>query len=350
MGADVSTPAYEVCVPVRDGLMKFDSASILKRLTRLAPPSEREAWRTFNLVGNLSLGRFGDGSASMFFQLPPADVTNNQRVTRALLMVESPEFSVVGIRATKAAKRSGIVIMLRDSSRLEAFATLVAHAASKLRRDPDCLASRSAVDAYLSEWIRFFSRDGLSQDEAVGLWGELFVLASMPNVEAAVPCWVGPYGHFFDFSGNGTTLEIKTSLRSSQATISLEQVEGRDGGHIVFIRALPDKKSGKSLGDLIAGIRRQLSDCTEFDMALMRVGYIGVDHPDLRLTAHEVTAIPNAVVPRPVVSDARVKRVRFSVDVDSLPDVPVGPLLRVIAGLSGRRKLSGRVRHVARGN
>jgi hypothetical protein len=319
-------------------MKKLDSAAVLRGLDRLAPPSTPQVWRTVSLVENLSLGRCGDGSASMFFHLSPSDVTGGQRVTRALRLLESAEFSVVGVRSGKAKLRSGIVIMLRDPTKLAAFATLIAHAASKLTLDPTCMATRAAVDSYLSEWIQFFSRDGLTSDEATGLWGELFMLASMPNVEAAVPCWVGPYGQLFDFSGNGTTLEVKTSLRSSHAMLSLEQVEGRDGGFLVFVRALPDKKSGLSLADLIARISRQLTDTAEFEMALIRAGYVGGDHPELRLSAHELKAIPNLDVPRPIVHDSRVKRVRYSVDVDSLAGVPVEPLLNAVAGVGKTRR------------
>lgn len=322
--------------------MKIDAEDVLRRLDGLAPSSAQDAWRHEGLVGNLSLGRFSDGSASMFFEVAPAEVSSSDRRTRALHLIESPNFSVVGAQSTQTIRRSGVVIMLRDPSRLQSFATLVAHAASKLEADPTCFAHRIAVDAYLHEWIEFFARDGLTADEAVGLWGELFVLSSMPDVEAAVPCWVGPYAQLFDFVGNGSTLEVKTSRRSSQVTISLDQVEGRDGGHLVFVRVLPDENVGLSLSDLVSRIRKKLKNPIDFERALMRVGYTGNDHSDLKLTAHEVKAIANPDIPRPTVDDRRVRKVRFSIDVDSLGSVPIEPLLRSVVGTGGPRRRGSR--------
>jgi hypothetical protein len=203
----------------------------------------------------------------------------------------------------------------------------------------DTFATQADVDRYLGEWIEFFSSQALRREEAIGLWGELYVLSVLPVVERGVPCWVGPYGEMFDFTGNGISMEVKTSLRSAIASFSLGQIQDRDDGHTVFVRVLSDDASGRSLDDLVAEIRSKLANRVQFDATLVRARYRIGANAEPRLTAQDVRAVPNVKIPRPVVTDGRIGSVRYEVDVDGLKGdfVPVAPLLRRMIARSRQR-------------
>jgi hypothetical protein len=142
----------------------------------------------------------------------------------------------------------------------------------------------------------------------------------------------------FDYMGNGISLEVKTSLRTAVASFSLGQIEDRDDGYTVFVRVLKDDASGRSLDDLVTEIRGKLSDPIQFDATLVRAGYRVGANADMRLTAQDVRAVPNVRIPRPVVTDKRIRSVRYEVDVDGLKHdfVPLGPLLRRLIAKSPR--------------
>jgi hypothetical protein len=233
-------------------------------------------------------------------------------------------------RSGRGRTRSGLAIALREQALIDVFAAVAAHVVSRLRADPSAFAKQEDVERYLAEWVNFFASQSLSPERVVGLWGELYVLSLLPNLDRGVVCWVGPYGQMFDFMGNGASLEIKTSLRTAVASFSLAQIEGRDDGYAVFVRVLQDDGNGRSLDDLIADIRRRLASPVLFDATLVRTRYRAGANADTRLKAEDVRAIPNVKVPRPLVQDVRIRSVRYEVDVDALKGdfVPVAPLFR----------------------
>jgi hypothetical protein len=310
-------------------MRRVDADAIRESFRKLRRPVDPNALRMVPLLGNAWIGIFGTGVPAVFFALTPRHRETRRTVTLGIEIIISGRFEIIGT-SPRPSSRSGYAIALRDLGLLETFTAVIAHVASRLSADPRAYETELAVDRYFADWIRFFSSQALSEERAIGLWGELYVLSSLPNVERGVACWVGPYGQMFDFMGNGVSLEVKTSMRTAVASFSLAQIEGRDGGHTVFVRVLRDDVGGGSLDELVAELRNQLDDPVQFDATLVRTGYRLGANADLRLTAEDLRAVPNVKIPRPRVTDARITAVRYDLDIDGLSGefVSVDPLLK----------------------
>jgi hypothetical protein len=308
----------------------IDAPAVLEILRGVPRPAEPENFNILSLAGNASLGKFGNGAPALFFELPIGEPGTSRTLVRGIELITSARFEILERGASGGRTRSGYAIALRELSLVDVFAAVVAHAVSRLCVDLSAFSRREAVERYLASWIEFFAPQSLSPERVIGLWGELYFLSSIPNLERGVVCWVGPYGQMFDFMGNGVSLEVKTSLRNAVATFSLAQIEGRDDGHAVFVRALKDDRRGRSIDELVAYIRRGLRSPIQFDATLVRTGYHAGANADFKLTAEDVRAVPNVKIPRPIVNDGRIQSVKFEVDVDGLKKefVPVTPMLR----------------------
>jgi hypothetical protein len=303
------------------------------------------------LAGNAWVGVFGNGAPALFFELIPQEAGTSRTVVRGLELIVSAQFEIVEPGSTRARTRAGYAIALRHIALIDLFAVVAAHVASRIEAQPSSFARQIDVDRYLAEWIEFFALQSLSPERALGLWGELYILSLLPDVERGIACWVGPYGQMFDYMGNGVSLEIKTSLRTSVASFGLGQIEGRDEGHTIFVRVLADDANGESLDVLVAKIRSKLADPVQFDATLARTRFRAGANADMKLTAQDVRAIPNIKVPRPLVKDTRIRSVRYEVDVDGLIGdfVAVAPLLRRLMPRSAlrRKRLSRRTRSIS---
>lgn len=319
----------------------LDARAILEMLRGIPRPSDRESLNILPLVGNAWLGLFGSGAPALFFELTIGEAGTSRTLARGIELIASSRFEILNSGGSiRKGTRSGYAVALREPALVEVFAAVAAHAASCLSTSPSTFARREDVDRYFSEWIDFFTSQTLSSEQIIGLWGELYVLSSLPDVERGVVCWVGPHRQMFDFMGNGVSLEVKTSLGTSVASFSLGQIEGRDEGHSVFVRVLKDDRQGRSVDELIAGICGKLMSTVQFDATLVRTRYHRGANGDLRLTAEDVRAIPNVKVPRPIVKDSRIRTVRYGVDVDGLKGdfVPVAPLFKRLTACKARRR------------
>ena len=124
---------------------------------------------------------------------------------------------------------------------------------------------------------------------------------------------------------NGVTLELKTTIVGSTVWFSLKQLFGRDDGYALHVRTLRDNSNGKNLDAMVSLVRGAVEDDADFLYKLGNAGYRPGDHSELRLTLEETRAVALRDVPRPTVSDARIGKVRFEVDFDSLASSFVSP-------------------------
>jgi hypothetical protein len=237
-----------------------DARRVAEMLRRVPRPSKSDGFNIRPLFANAWVGLFGNGAPALFFELPIDEPGTAKTLARGVELIASSSFEVVDQgRSGRRKIRSGYAIALREIDMTDVFAAVTADAVSRLTGDPSAFARKEDVERYIAAWIEFFSPQSLSPERIVGLWGELYVLASFSNRERGVVCWVGPYGQMFDFMGNGVSIEVKTSLRSAVASFSLAQIEGRDDGHSVFVRVLKDDRNGRSIDELVAEIRDDLS-------------------------------------------------------------------------------------------
>lgn len=113
----------------------------------------------------------------------------------------------------------------------------------------------------IDSWASFLQpqRNGLSESEYIGLWGELYILAEFVlknySPSDAMRFWVGPEGKKQDFTFNKLAIEVKTTFSSNARSItisSLEQLEQiTEKLYILHIVANPsDNHVGLSLEEL----------------------------------------------------------------------------------------------------
>jgi hypothetical protein len=230
---------------------------------------------------------------------------------------------------------------------------LIALLADALHDDEQTVAD--AVLARIRAWQDFMSyqRAGiLSEDEEIGLHGELIVLerllAALPDSVAVVDMWQGPLRGLHDFMLPVGALETKatTAAKGFRATIgSLEQLDLaiRSPIYLSAVR-LAGSDAGSTLPQRVAQLRALLTAWSgeaaqSFSSRLLRAGYVDAfaDRYTRRLIVSDLRWIEvsgdfplltAASVPRGVVS------ARYVIDLDVLP-LPTTSLTTILeaAGL-----------------
>ncbi len=140
----------------------------------------------------------------------------------------------------------------------------------------------------LSDWSDLFKRRGkfgLSRNEVMGLWGELFTLEKILQSKAfqdeiVVQGWRGPNGDQRDIGFNKTRIEIKSQLSTKAVSLritSLDQLDDGDDNLNVALNRISPSDAGFSLIDLVTRIFKLLDSnrlaSLEFERKLMLAEY-----------------------------------------------------------------------------
>jgi hypothetical protein len=201
------------------------------------------------------------------------------------------------------------------------------------------------IELVLHEWHEMLTRrERLTVREETGLWGELAILQTLPDLDQGLVAWTGPSGDSVDFRSNGVALECKTSTVPWRHTLSLQQVEQVQADHaatyLVSIWIGTDA-AGRSLPELIESIDGRLTDPVEFRRRLLKVGYA---YEQRELYSERYTLlrgpafIPMASVPRVRHVDPGVSQVRFTVSVEGCEPVQIEESVKIQARLVARRE------------
>ncbi len=156
----------------------------------------------------------------------------------------------------------------------------------------------------LYHWQVFLKRHRharLSEQEQVGLWGELWFLYSRLTtylgVEAAVASWQGPDGRNQDFEFSRIAVEIKTTAANPHEKLNISNVrqlepEGLNALYLYHIALVVHRESGKSLPVLIGEIRDILqvsaSTLEHFNEQLFEMGYLDSESSWYEKTGYHV--------------------------------------------------------------
>lgn len=126
----------------------------------------------------------------------------------------------------------------------------------------------------LERWRKLLSqtrKEGLSPDEQQGLFGELYFLEKLLELEAfavpdeAVHTWVGMNAELRDFQGNGWAVEVKTTSGSNPQLIRINgerQLDETLLDHLYLFHLSVDKAAGtgRTLCQQVDAVRLQLKD------------------------------------------------------------------------------------------
>lgn len=207
-----------------------------------------------------------------------------------LVLPQSRGFSVEPqLAGSSASGRARFALILSDRSYENVFTILctdaAAVAAGPLRRAD---ALRAWV-RQLHVWQEFMARHGpggLSDEEALGLMGELIVirehLQPLMAVRAIMDVWAGPDTEPNDFGLPGGFLEVKTTSRQAPALIPISnaaQLDDRRGTIILAHVHLRPDPGGITLPELVGLVRTDVRQdapdrAPDFEAQLREVGYL----------------------------------------------------------------------------
>jgi hypothetical protein len=196
-------------------------------------------------------------------------------------------FEVGGMRLAHAAgdDRSLLVLSLEDPARADLFTTVCADAVQTAAGVQRTEALESFL-ARLDAWRRFLRerRTGLTQNETVGLMGELVVLRHLLLANPQLlSTWCSPNDGLHDFAGGGHAIEIKSTIGPAAGLriSNLDQLEtsGLRRLDLLHVRMV-EGPDGECLDDMIQSIAKLLlpeAARRSFENALLRRGLMPDD-------------------------------------------------------------------------
>lgn len=162
---------------------------------------------------------------------------------------------------------SYVDLVCLDPSALQTFAVVASEVANAATTTSIEERTRT-IAAVVREWRWFWSknRGGMTHNDAVGLFGELWFLNRWAGVNAAnVAAWDASGGARHDFQWPTSSVEVKTTARAGAVVHSiqhLDQLEDAESGELLLysLRIARDALAANCVRSLAATARRLLSN------------------------------------------------------------------------------------------
>jgi len=195
------------------------------------------------------------------------------------------EIAIRELRVGGRAPRNYLDLCCHDPLYQKTFAAVACDIAGAIQTSPE--DPRNAVVRSLERWRSFWAVDpaGLSQKEALGLFGELwFMLRWMRSVDRrSIDRWQGPLGARHDFQWQAASIEVKTATAGSRGIIheiaSLDQLDDPETGslYLFSLHVADDALGANTLPALVeivfAGLAPDEDAKRLFAERLAKVGY-----------------------------------------------------------------------------
>jgi hypothetical protein len=178
--------------------------------------------------------------------------------------------------AGKSWRQPGAALECDDAMLVETFTVLAGDIATRVSSLPTKTTWSHLVAAF-DDWQRLLaSRERLSPEGELGLWGELWFIGQAREPDRLIDAWRGPDGAPIDFLLNGIGAEVKASRRRLVHFISQAQVERPVGDYDAYFVSLwvgTDPERGESLGVIAQRLLTHSKDPSVFLRALLKAGY-----------------------------------------------------------------------------
>jgi hypothetical protein len=186
--------------------------------------------------------------------------------------------------------RTYIQLICLQPAHYSTFAALAESIVATIGADPS--DPKAAVTRCLDRWRSFWAvdRSGLTREQALGLFGELwFLLRWMGPISAArIARWQGPLGARHDFQWPAASIEVKATASASGAAPShvianLNQLDTPEVGqlYVFSLHVTDDVLATNSLPVLVERINASLSHEVDalglFSERLAKAGYNPAD-------------------------------------------------------------------------
>jgi hypothetical protein len=228
-----------------------------------------------------------------------------------------------------------------DPELLDAFVVLAADIHGRLPEEPN--GDWESILAAVEEWQSLMAPRGRPDADAeVGLWGELWLLASSASPDRLIAGWRGPDGDAADFVLDGRAAEVKTARQRRRHHVSLAQVADPVGTHeawLVSIWVGIDPIRGLTVPALIDEIMARVDDPGTALRRLIGAGYSPADRLSYEgrfVVLAQPEWYPVVSVPRVRSADPGVTQIRYVVTLDETLAVPEADAATLWAHFVGR--------------
>lgn len=162
--------------------------------------------------------------------------------------------------------RAWVDVVCLDAALESMFTSVAADLVARVEASP--ADRRGAVAATLSAWQWFWGRQRLplSEEEALGLFAELWFLDRWAPLPGALASWRGPLGGRHDFVASALSVEVKaTRVRSDGAArhriTHLDQLAEPETGELMLfsLRVSPDDLATNNLSGLVTRLHERLT-------------------------------------------------------------------------------------------
>jgi hypothetical protein len=191
------------------------------------------------------------------------------------------------------------------------------------------------VDGFFENAVELFrSFSSPAKTSVLGLWGELLVIAASPCRDTLMTGWHVTPEQTFDFAFAGAHLEVKTTARHNrQHEFSLTQLRGELVPTFVASIVVEQSDAGENVFELAGAVQDSLTPHNRAKLWRLLAQSIGSEVEGAGDVRYLRTAALNslrfydaATLPTPEISafvGQCISNVRFSLDIDRVPSLPV---------------------------
>lgn len=215
-----------------------------------------------------------------------------------------------------------------DTELMDTFCVLVLDLIKRLDASP-LEVTWSKILAWLDEWQALLGRrGGLTTEQQLGLWGELWLVSRAAHADRLVEAWRGPDRDAVDFFLDGIGLEVKVSRNAHVHYVSQRQVDlpvGQNAAYLLSLWVAPEPVRGVSLAQLVDLLLATVSDSARFLKHVALLGYSLIDREQYTTRYVALDAplwFQVADVPRVRAADSGISQIRYVVTLN--PDKCVG--------------------------
>jgi hypothetical protein len=247
-----------------------------------------------------------------------------ERQLRALRVSTGDDFSIVEAATDTVIRRRFAVVTLRRGH--EDLASSFAVVAATLLATLSVMPTADDVIKFLDSIVELVTPNRIpSAGTVVGLWGELYLIASAAKAEIFAAAWHSSSGDRFDFSFPHARLEVKTTARQGRVhEFGLEQLDVGDVKPTwIASLAIVNDSNGQTVMDLLGMLLDVLPGTLAARVSRIALSMVAGDIESVQdfmfapigaepLLVFDSHSVPRVLVPPGVGIDG----VRFRVDLD----------------------------------
>ena len=201
---------------------------------------------------------------------------------------DQPFFENLEVIFDQTSSGARIGLTLTDDLLFKSFSVMCFDIAERSKNEKSLEDSFMIALNCLRDWSELFKRrgkNGLSRNEVIGLWGELYsvesiLLSNVANDALVMQGWRGPNGDQRDIGLNKTRIEIKTQLATKAISIRVTSLykldDNGDNLKLILNRITPSEK-GISLIQLTQRLFQRFESnriaYSELERKLMLAGF-----------------------------------------------------------------------------